>query len=121
MSTRSRIGIELPSGQVRSIYVHYDGYPTGVGQDLKNFIKDFFDDHVAQLEGWTVGDLMEDFLMEGDRSAFNLTYKEWRDEDSPALVTHKDDWGEEEYSYLVDCETGDIKFRMYNRPWLELA
>ncbi len=27
MSTKSFIGIELPSGRVRAIYCHYDGYP----------------------------------------------------------------------------------------------
>jgi hypothetical protein len=40
MSTRSRIGLELPSGQVRSIYCHNDGYPTGVGRVLsEHYIK----------------------------------------------------------------------------------
>jgi hypothetical protein len=34
MSTRSRVGIETPSGYVRSIYVHFDGYPEGVGRKL---------------------------------------------------------------------------------------
>ena len=35
MSTRSRIGMEMPNGEVRSIYCHYDGYPSGVGAMLK--------------------------------------------------------------------------------------
>lgn len=28
MATRSRIGIELPGGKVKSIYCHWDGYPS---------------------------------------------------------------------------------------------
>lgn len=34
MSTRSRIGVVLPTGKVKSIYCHWDGYPEGVGQTL---------------------------------------------------------------------------------------
>ena len=35
MATRSRIGMEMPNGEVRSIYCHWDGYPAGVGATLK--------------------------------------------------------------------------------------
>ena len=34
MGTRSRIGIELPDGQVRSVYCHWDGYPEHNGRIL---------------------------------------------------------------------------------------
>ncbi len=34
MSTRSRIGIQMPDGKVRSIYCHCDGYLRGVGKKL---------------------------------------------------------------------------------------
>jgi hypothetical protein len=34
MATRSRIGIELEDGAIRSIYCHWDGYPSGVGATL---------------------------------------------------------------------------------------
>ena len=34
MSTRSYIGIELPDWKVKSIYVHSDGYISGVGKTL---------------------------------------------------------------------------------------
>lgn len=36
MSTRCRIGIELPDGKVRSIYCHHDGYLSGVGKMLND-------------------------------------------------------------------------------------
>lgn len=35
MSTRSRIGLVLPDGKVKSVYCHSDGYPEGVGAVLK--------------------------------------------------------------------------------------
>lgn len=35
MATRSRIGMEMPNGEIRSIYCHWDGYPEGVGATLK--------------------------------------------------------------------------------------
>ena len=35
MATRSRIGMEQPNGEVRSIYCHWDGYPEGVGATLR--------------------------------------------------------------------------------------
>lgn len=30
MSTRSRIGIEMPDGKIKSIYCHWDGERNGV-------------------------------------------------------------------------------------------
>ncbi len=34
MSTRSRVGIIRKDGSIISVYVHSDGYPSGVGADL---------------------------------------------------------------------------------------
>lgn len=34
MSTNSRIGYQRKDGTIRSVYVHQDGYPTGVGATL---------------------------------------------------------------------------------------
>src|SRR3954453_17211570 len=34
MSTRSFVGIETPDNSIVAIYVHFDGYPTGVGATL---------------------------------------------------------------------------------------
>jgi hypothetical protein len=35
MATRSRIGIENENGSITSIYCHWDGYPSGVGEMLE--------------------------------------------------------------------------------------
>lgn len=41
MSTHSFIGIEdETTGKVRGIYCHYDGYPDGVGHELKTHYRD---------------------------------------------------------------------------------
>jgi hypothetical protein len=54
MATRSLIGIRLPSGNLRGIYCHFDGYPTGVGETLK--------------EHYTEGNRVEQLLKLGDIS-----------------------------------------------------
>ena len=36
MSTRSTVGAVQRNGFIKAIYVHFDGYPTGVGYTLKN-------------------------------------------------------------------------------------
>lgn len=40
MATRSRIGIETESGEVKSIYCHWDGYPEHNGKILVNHYTD---------------------------------------------------------------------------------
>lgn len=41
MSTRSRIGVvNKKTGEIKSIYCHFDGYPEGVGKTLKKYWKD---------------------------------------------------------------------------------
>lgn len=40
MSTRSRIGMKMPDGTIKSIYCHWDGYPEGVGKVLEKYYND---------------------------------------------------------------------------------
>lgn len=37
MSTRSTVGAIQRNGLIKAIYVHFDGYPSGVGYTLKKF------------------------------------------------------------------------------------
>lgn len=37
MGTRSRIGIELEDGTIKSVYCHWDGYPSHNGKVLKEY------------------------------------------------------------------------------------
>ena len=40
MATRSKIAIELEDGTFKSIYCHWDGYPSGVGKMLQEHYTD---------------------------------------------------------------------------------
>lgn len=40
MGTRARIAYELPSGKFKSIYTHWDGYPSHHGEILRDNYKD---------------------------------------------------------------------------------
>ena len=63
MATRSRIGVVTKSGEVKSIYCHFNGGPEGVGKDLLN--KEFKD--VNEVES---------FIDEGDRSTIETSYND---------------------------------------------
>ena len=47
MSTRSRIGLELPNGNIYSVYHHWDGYPEWLGVTLNEHYNT--DDKVREL------------------------------------------------------------------------
>jgi hypothetical protein len=65
MSTRSRIGKQAHAdAPVRSIYVHFDGYPEGVGQKL--------------LESWNTDERIEALLDLGDLSSLGAELGEDR-------------------------------------------
>jgi len=63
MSTRSRVGL-LTADEVRSIYVHFDGYPEGVGKTL--------------VEHWTDPAEIEKLLDLGDLSILGSSLGEDR-------------------------------------------
>jgi hypothetical protein len=41
MGTRARIAIQLPDGSVKSIYSHWDNYPSGTGKLLKEHFNSY--------------------------------------------------------------------------------
>ena len=95
MATRSRIGVELPHGDVLSVYCHWDGYRTGVGKDLLN-------------KGFNTTEEVRAFIREGSRSTVETSYHEWRGE---AIVVREDHSVDaylksdiEEYGYLFTKE-----------------
>lgn len=123
MSTRSRFGIKLNDNTVRSIYIHWDGYPEGVGKDLIDLINAFYSQHYGDYE---IGDMLEDFLMEGDRSTVEQSYVD-RGEytegrhpeeiipDAPSQDHDINKWpdSDQEYEYLFDCEERILGYRQY--------
>lgn len=125
MSTRSNIAIllreedrnrdfETPMGTTVNaggkkylyVYCHNDGYPSGVGQDLK----DMFD-------GADYEDALEYILM-GDRSTTNLSYWQWRSETNvdPVPADTEEACFNEEYLYIIEEVEGGggrVKVRQY--------
>jgi len=101
MGTRSRIACRQPDDTIRSIYCHWDGYPSVVGLTLLEHYSDF--------------DTLTRLLARGDRSVLEATPEEGmaymdRGEDVPSQVSQTTaevsefDCGEE-YMYLFEPET----------------
>lgn len=90
MSTRSRIGLELASGKIKSIYCHWDGYPEGVGATLKAH--------------YTNPEKIEELLSLGDISCLGdfydkeLAEKAWKRFDKNANLTPEE---EEKISHMT--------------------
>jgi len=115
MATRSRIAIKLED-KILSIYCHYDGYPEGVGNTLKNHYQDpakiqsLMDLGDLSVLGPEIGD-KQDFndynsqnkewcLAYGrDRGETGIEADEFKDVDS--LLNYVKD-SDQEYLYLYD-------------------
>ena len=107
MATRSRIAIENLDGTIESIYCHFDGYKSGVGEVLKTFYTDV--------------DKIRELLSLGDLSSLDVTldhtvaYSRDRGEDynhnkakvSSSIYSFKD--LKEEYNYIFSLK--DNKWR----------
>ena len=121
MSTRSNIAIRLreadrnkdfktPWGQTVNangkpflyVYCHNDGYPEGVGADLKSMFNG--------------GDYNEalDYIMRGDRSTTDLSYWDWRKEKcEPWAADTKKEMYQEEYLYIIEEVDGKLTVRQH--------
>ena len=97
MSTRATILIREGNDEIR-IYHHCDGYPSGVGKDLKNYLNknpNRFWDAYGIANGLIKGDCVKD------------------DEYELTSCQH----GDEEYAYLIDCK--DKSITCYKVGWDE--
>jgi hypothetical protein len=96
MGTRSNFGIVNADGTVRAAYVHWDGYPTGVGAEL--------------LKGFKTPKKINERLDEGNGSTLeDGFYKDRGENDQEATVfKNKDEYltehvcGWVEYQYLYE-------------------
>lgn len=131
MSTRSRIGMVQPDGTVKSVYCHFDGYPSGVGITLlKNYtdpekVKKLID--LGDLS--VVGEEVEP--AEGQKHDFEnpikgitIAYGRDRGEDGTEARVNKSREGYftsdlEEYGYLfTEDNTWMFMGGMHNEPVL---
>ena len=89
------------------VYCHNDGYPSGVGQELKDM-----------FEGADYEDALEYILM-GDRSTTDLSYWQWRGEENvdPCPADTEEDCFNEEYLYIL--EEVDASHRIHVRQYGE--
>jgi len=86
MSTRSRIGIELPDGSILSAYSHWDGYPEWMGRILRTHYNT--KDKVAEL-------------IDGGDMSSPWTNERWSND---LLDRHKEEYGPQYYSQRgEDC------------------
>ena len=93
MSTKANIAMCYPDGSVRSVYVHWDGYPSGVGQTLLDHYSD--EDKLIALLDW--GDISSLGPEIGLRNSFQnpdpyftVFYGRDRGEENTNARTHKD-------------------------------
>ena len=115
MGTRSRIGMLLPDGQVRSIYCHWDGYPSGAGRTLQEYwresvipLLDLGDLSVlgpepGRDEGTGAFDARHTLAENDPRHAWCVAYGRDRGEKNIDAIIHpKGNWPDsgQEYEYL---------------------
>ena len=104
MSTRSNIAFIKPTGEVVSIYCHYDGYYSGVGKalvshydDLEKIIKLTNLGNITSLSNYESTVLIEKSMSKTKEYSQSLTY--------PNVVEYLNDTDcGEEYLYLWDGE-----------------
>ena len=92
MSTRAHIRIYDSDGCIQ-LYHHCDGYPEGIGRDLKSICEKIFDD-----PEYGTRDLIQNKLGLNDDSY------------APAICMH----GDEEYVYVIDCRDKTVKCFTHN-------
>lgn len=96
MSTRASIRITEGDGQIL-LYHHCDGYPEGVGAELKEFLKKF--------KYWNPEDIASG-LATKKNSYGRYPYE-------CAICLH----GDEEYVYVIDCDKETLT--CYSHRWDE--
>lgn len=140
MSTRSRIGLEMPNKHIKSIYCHFDGYPEGVGETLKkhyatpraveallalgdlSILGEFYDKTLAEKH-WRWLDKGEEMTDSDKKRLEKMTVpytdrgeekNEPHDDENEARFIERlgDSW--EEYGYILKTEPdGSYKWYIY--------
>lgn len=120
----SNLDYETPSVTIPSdnanyaqVYVHWDGYVEGVGNDIKNIIKaSEKDNNYDELFDY----LMEHIIACGDMSTLETPYKAWRNEE---WVCNKPKFYEEipnasnEYQYLITEDKDNVYKVEFRKLW----
>lgn len=92
MATRAHIRV-FDDGNCIQLYHHFDGYPDGIGKDLKSVLNKICDD-----PEYGCRDLIQNKLGLNDSGY------------APALCLH----GDEDYVYVINCQDKTIKCYRHN-------
>lgn len=111
MSTRCRIGLRMQDGSIMSCYCHMDGYPSGVGAELKSNYNSFTKALPLVVQGYwssidpkSVNEIMDKLELERpSRAVPELHYS--NEEYVEEFWKHSD----VEYVYLLDRSSRLIK------------
>ena len=120
MGTRSRIGIQMEDGTIRSIYCHWDGYLDHNGRILLESYKT--KDKVLELIG--LGDISsldenpgtppKGHTFDSEVGGFVVAYHRDRGEPweqvKPSVIKSLEEWQGEEYGYLFNTKTKKWRF-----------
>jgi hypothetical protein len=97
MSTRSRIGVVVENSVV-SVYIHHDGYPSGVGAEL---VRDYATPEAALA-----------VISKGDASDLGCNFYAERGEKCPPMVS------KDVKSFLRACKSGEeYAYVLENGAW----
>lgn len=102
MSTRATIKIKRGDELIR-VYHHSDGYPEGVGVDLKNYLDG--------LKNWIPDRIANHLVKNGLPNLYNSNVI---DESYEVTISQH---GDEEFGYLIDCDNKQLK--CYRLSWDE--
>lgn len=109
MSTRAHIRIKDGDEQIM-LYHHHDGYPEGVGRDLKKFLQENCQNY------WDACEIANGLVKGGIKHEHKGLYSgnvEVRADDEYEITTciH----GDEEFIYVIDCDKKELK--CYTHKW----
>jgi hypothetical protein len=119
MSTNSRVAIQLKNRKIKSIYVHWDGYLSGVGQDLLDFynteekVNELLELGNLSILGTSIGEKVDFDKFDSRENKQCLAYGRDRGEKESEAKEHLDSENEQEYNYLF--KNGVWLFRKWDK------
>jgi len=106
MSTNSRVSIQLKNRKIKSIFVHWDGYLSGVGKDLLNFynteekLNELLELGNLSILGTSIGEKVDFDKFDSRENQQCLAYGRDRGYEESEAKEHLDSENEQEYNYL---------------------
>lgn len=115
MSTRSTIALEFADGTVEQVYCHFDGYLSGIGNELASDYMDPFK--------------LRDLIAGGDMSSIGNPYTERGEELNVRKYANSDEYfdcsQQEEYDYILrnvnGVATWFVRFYATDGVWVTLT